>query len=221
MWQSIHSRLSSDGTGSTRSCPSAELRVNQLILALLAIQRLSYLAPPLVAVSVGTRRTGLPEATLLAVAIGWNVTLFTATAVRRRVPSWMVWADVAFAVGITALDVAVLGAVSAGAGEGLASLPTHLSQAAAVLAAATLYPVTRAVSAVLVLLGGHAGTVLAARPAIGFPPSPGYPLLPGLLSIAGLAVALGLGAWYLRRQGRALDEAMLAHLEVESRGAAE
>lgn len=223
MWQPIHSRLSNNGAGATRSYPSAERRVNQLILALLAIQRLSYLAPPLVAVSVGTRRNGLPEATLLAVAIGWNVTLFTAATVRRRVPSWMVWADVAFAVGIALLDAAVLGAAGGSAGEGLAcwSLPTHLCQAAAVLAAATLYPVTRAVSAVLVLLGGHAGTVLAARPAVGSPPSPGSPLLTGLLSIAGLALALGLGAWYLRRQGRALDEAMLAHLEVESQGAAE
>ncbi|HZN18236.1 MAG TPA: hypothetical protein VFB84_08645 [Micromonosporaceae bacterium] len=161
--------------------------------------------------------------TLLAVAIGWNVTLFTATAVRRRVPSSMVWADVALVIGIAALDAAVLGAVSAGAGDGLAcwSWPTHLSQAAAVLAAATLYPVTRAATAVLVLLGGHAGTVLAARPANGLPPPTTPTLLTGLLSIAGLALVLGLGAWYLRRQGRALDEAMSAHLEVEAREAAE
>jgi len=189
-------------------------RANLFVLILLGLQRVSYLVPPLVSHGGGYASPRL-NAGLLAGTVAWNVGLFTAARRRGWVEPWMVWVDVAWAC---ALAVLVANNLPADQYDGPLNWSSRTSQAAAGLAGSAVGPLGLTVLAVGALLATHAGVTVASLAGSGDL----VPELVGCLNgLLWFAVILGFAVRYLRRQGRALDEAVARRVAAETRQAAE
>src|SRR6266508_2844225 len=85
--------------GNEPALGSGESRANTFVIILLGLQRLSYLAPPLVNQGAGYLVPTLNLA-LLAAVVGWNVLMFWQAKLRGWFSPWMAWTDVAIACAL-------------------------------------------------------------------------------------------------------------------------
>ncbi|HEU4423663.1 MAG TPA: ATP-binding protein [Pilimelia sp.] len=193
---------------------SAQHRANLAILVLLGLQRLSYLAPPLVNHGASYRFAAL-NLMLLGTVVAWNVVMFWQARLRGWFSPWMAWLD----LGLACVLVVVVGAnTPPGAAHEDLNWSSRTSQAAAAMAGAVLVPAPLAAVAVAGLLATHAAvTVVRADPA--------EPLVAELVTclngILWFAIIIGFLVRYLRRQGARLDETAAQRLSAETRRAAE
>lgn len=184
-------------------------RANRLTVILLGLQRLSYLAPTLLALGAPGDRSPTLTIALVTVTVVWNVALFDQIRRHRWVPPWAPWVDVCW---IVVVYVAATWNSAAEAGGGAPGWARRMGQAAAALAGAAIESVPLAVVAVLLLAVAYA-VALAVSPA-GLPAQFGE--LGGYVNgMVWFALIFGFLVRYLRRQGMQLD------LATERRAAAE
>jgi len=184
-------------------------RANRLTLILLGLQRLSYLAPTLLAIGAPDDRSPGLTVVLVTVTLAWNGALVAIVRREGWVPRWAPWVDVGW---IVVVFVAATVNSATALGGGAPGWARRMGQAAAALAGAAVDSVPLVALAVLALAAAYA-VALAVSPA-GLPAQFGE--LGGYVNgMVWFALIFGFVVRYLRRQGMQLD------LATERRAAAE
>lgn len=190
-----------------------EGRANQFVLALLALHRLTCLAPAIVTSAYGAYRSTWANLGLLMVVAAWNLALFRAARRRGWFPATLVHLDVLLA-GLVLLMVT-------------ANLTTDVTapnwgnlvvQASGSLVGAAL---TRpwSVAGSLLTLALTQAVVIVGYASETDPPVPA--LVHAINGLACCALVAGFAVRYLRRAGRNLDRVNAHRLATEAEAAAD
>jgi len=183
-------------------------RANRLTVILLALQRLSYLVPALLALDDSAERWPGVTAALILVTVLWNVGMFATVRRDGWFPRWGPWVDVGWTVLL--LMVASWNNTVADA-HGAPSWARRMGQAAVAFAGAAVDSIPLAAAAVLVVSAGFA----VANTSLPFDELVGY--VNGLIWFA---LIFGFVVRYLRRQGLRLDAATTERAAAEAERAA-
>lgn len=198
------------------STRTSEERALRFIMAVLFLQRASYLIPASVAIftaAPGTYTSTIVNALLVTAAVAWNLVLLAIARKRGWFPRWSVWADVTFVLGLVAMSTRNLSG-----GDVLASQnwPTRLALAAIALVAASFAPAVASLGIGLVLSGLFAAA-LGRVDAATLPAS-------SIVSFGNACLWFGVVAHFMRRylcgQGRVLDRIQSRQVEAEALRAA-
>jgi signal transduction histidine kinase len=179
-------------------------RANRLTVILLALQRLSYLVPALLALDDPAERWPGVTAGLILLTVGWNVGMFASVRRNGWFPSWGPWVDVGWT---TFLLMVASWNVSAGA----PSWARRMGQAAVALAGAAIDSIPLTCAAVVLVSAGYA----VANTSGPFDELIGY-----LNGLVWFALIFGFVVRYLRRQGMRLDQATTERAAAEAERAA-
>ena len=179
-------------------------RANRLTVILLALQRLSYLVPALLALDDAAERWRGVTAALILGTVLWNVWLFVSVRRDGWFPRWGPLVDVGWTTFLLMLASWNLTA-------GAPSWARRMGQAAVALAGAAIESIPLAIAAVALVSAGYAVSNTA---------GPFDELIGYVNGLVWFALIFGFVVRYLRRQGMRLDEATTERAAAEAERAA-
>lgn len=192
---------------------TGEGRANRFMLVLLALHRITCLAPAVVTCAYGAYRSTWANLGLLVAATAWNLVLFGVARRRGWFPTALVHLDVLLAgavlVAVTANLTTDVGAPNWG---------NLLVQASGSLVGAALARPWAVAGDLLVLVLIQSLVIVAVGPGTG----PSVPaLVHAVNGVACFALVAGFAVRYLRRTGRNLDRTNAQRLAAEAAAAAD